>query len=67
MIESRNYIMKDLRELMDFLIKNNVTNYAEFIEYCIKNKRYDWFRLATDSHYLAVTKLIDGIARKIEN
>lgn len=51
-------------EVTKFLIENNITNYVVFLEYCIGNKRYDWFRLATESHTLAVIKIIEGIEKR---
>ena len=53
-----------MKELTRFLISNNITNYAVFLEYCIGNKRYDWFKMATETHVLATIKLIEGIEKR---
>ena len=56
-----------MKDLAKFLIENNITNYAVFLEYCIGNKHYDWFKMATETHTLAIIKLIEGIEKRESN
>lgn len=53
-----------MKELTEFLIANNITNYAVFLEYCLGNKKREWFRLATGSNALAVIKIIEGLEKR---
>ncbi|MFT9225004.1 replication protein [Liquorilactobacillus satsumensis] len=52
-----------LKEIVLFIVKENVTSFADFLVYCIENND-DWFEVAVDKNTLAINKVLDSVWQK---
>lgn len=53
-----------LGELEDFIIDNEIDNFADLIFYCRKHDEKDWFDIANNHNTLAINKLLDAVYQK---
>lgn len=53
-----------LGEMITFIRDNEVDNYADFIDYCLKNNKREWFNRATRYNFNVISVCIDSIYKK---
>lgn len=54
-----------MKEIVQFIYNNEITNYAEFLMMAITDQdNDDWFSVAVNSNTLAINKMIDAMWQK---
>lgn len=56
-----------LKEIFEFCSDNNITEFADFIEYCIYHDKQDWFRVATQYSTLPIKTYLSSARHRLRN
>ena len=59
------YLM--IKEMIQFIKDNNITEYIDFMEYCANNKFDDWFRLLCDNCSFVIQGVITSNRNKLKD
>ena len=52
-----------MKEIVNFIVKNEIDNYADFLMVCIAESD-EWFDIAINYNTLAINKLLDAVWHK---
>ena len=56
-----------IKDMIQFIKDNNITEYIDFMEYCANNKFDDWFRLLCDNCSFVIQGVITSNRNKLKD